>query len=130
MQANEHSMKKQYHGIAEVGSIEFQRRWCVNGTSEEYIVLNELVETTIYAAKHKATHPVLSRNLSESEKATLLEFHDRVDELFDEVPWNDPTVSIKKIVENSEAMKKIRQVANDCLRKLGVEYSIQELLAD
>ena len=130
MQADENNKKEQFQGIAEVGSIDFQRRWCVHGTSSEYILLNELIETTIYAAKHKATHPVLSKNLSESEKAVLIDFHDRVDELFDEVPWSDPAVSIEEIVENSEAMKRIRQVANDCLRKLGVEYSVEELLAD
>lgn len=92
--------------------------------------MNELIERTIYAVKHKAKHHVLSKNLSESEKAILIEFHDIVDELFDKVPWNDPTVSIEEIVENSEVMKKIRQVANDCLQKLGVEYSVEELLAD
>jgi hypothetical protein len=130
MQADENNKKEHYQGIAEVGSIDFQRRWCVHGTSSEYVLLNELIETTIYAAKHKATHPILSKNLSESEKAILVEFHDRVDELFDEVPWNDPAVSIEELIESSEAMKKIRQAANDCLRKAGVEYSVEELLAD
>jgi hypothetical protein len=124
------SSKRLLKNVALIGSLNYQRRWCVHGTSSEYVLLNELIETTIYAAKHKATHPILSKNLSESEKAILIDFHDRVDELFEEVPWSDPSVSIEEIVENNEAMKRIRQVANDCLRKLGVEYSAEELLAD
>jgi hypothetical protein len=130
MQAGENNKKEQFLGIALVGSIAYQRRWCVHSTPTEYVLLNELIETTIYAAKHKAMHPVLSKNLPVSEKGILIDFYDRVVELFDEVPWNDPAVSIEEIVESSEAMKRIRQVANDCLRKLGVEYSAAELLAE
>jgi hypothetical protein len=130
MQADKQNKKEQYRGIAEVGSIDFQRKWCVNGTAEEYVLLNELIETTIYSARHKATHPVLSKDFSESERAVLLDFHDRVDELFDDIPWNDPTASIEEIVENSEAMKKIRQAANDCLRQVQASFSVEELLAD
>lgn len=124
------SSKSLLKNIALVGSFDYQRKWCVDGTSSEYVLLNELIATTTHAAKHKATHPVLSKNLSESEKAILVDFHDRVDEIFDEVPWDDPAVSIEEIVDKSDAMKKIRQSANDCLRKLEIEYSIEELLAD
>lgn len=106
--------------FALIGSLDYQRKWCVHGTSSEYVLLSELIETTIYAVKHKATHPVLSKNLSESEKAILVDFHDSVDKFFDEVHWNDTSVSIEEIVDNSDAMKNIRQAANDCLRKLGV----------
>jgi hypothetical protein len=130
MLADENNKKQQFQGIAEVGSIDFQQRWCVHSTSAEYILLNELIETTIYAAKHKATHPVLSKNLAESEKASLLDFHDRVEQLFGDISWNDPTVSIEEIIENCKTMKNIRQAANDCLRKLGIEYTVEELLAD
>ena len=39
-------------------------------------------------------------------------------------------MSIEEIVENCEAMNRIRQTANECLLKLGVGYSAEELLAD
>jgi hypothetical protein len=47
--------------IARVGSIEYQRRWCVHGTADQYVLLNESLETTSYAAMHKATQLVLSK---------------------------------------------------------------------
>lgn len=122
--------KEQFRGIAEVGSIDFQRRWCIHGTAAEFILLDELIETTISAAKHRATHPVLSKPLSAEDKTILVDFHDRVEELSDQIPWNDSSVSIQEIVENNEAMIRIRDVANDCLLKLGIEYSVKELLAD
>ena len=57
MQPDTKSKKEYFRDIAEVGSIDFQRRWCVHGTSAEYILLSELIETTIQAAKLKATQP-------------------------------------------------------------------------
>ena len=54
--------------------------------------------TTWLACGHRHSKP------NESKNAILIDFHDRVEELFDEVPWNDPAVSIEEIVENRETM--------------------------
>lgn len=113
--------------IAIVGSIEYHRKWCIQGTRDEYLLLDEHIDRTMFAVKEYADH---SNQITAQERYALLLFHDRVDELFDAIPWNDPDVSIEEIVERNEAMKQIRQAANDCLRKLGVEYSTEELLAD
>lgn len=124
------SSKALLTNIALVGSVDYQRKWCVQGTSLEYVLLDELIDTTIYAVKHRSTHPVLSKNLSAREKAILLDFHDTVDALFGEVPWRNSAVSIEEIVENNAAMKSIRQAANNCLRMLGAEFSAEELSAE
>jgi hypothetical protein len=124
-------MPRRFISIGSLGSLAYQRRWCVNGTVETgWVDLYELVETTIHAAKHKATHPVLSTDLSVAQREALIRFHDRVDTLYGLIPWRDPSVSIADIVERNPAMQQIRDAANECLRELGVSFTEEELMED
>src|SRR5437867_806366 len=123
------SMKKTglLANIARIGSLDYQRRWCVHGTAEEYVLLEELIEPTIYAAKQKASHPVLSKNLTEQERVALFVFYRRMAELLGQIPWNDTTVSVEDIVEPDDAMEQIRKTANKCLNELRVSFTSAEL---
>lgn len=116
--------------IGQMASITYQERWVVNGTADEYVLLDELVETTIYEAKRQATHPATCGQYSEHERDALIRFCDRVDALYGLIPWRDPKVSIADIVERNEAMRQIRDAANQCLRELGVSFTEHELLND
>jgi len=116
--------------IAQLGSLPYQERWVVHGDATEYVLLDELIETTIYAARHRATHPVLSKDLCTAERDALVKFHDQVDELYGQIPWNNPQVSNADIVENNHAMRRIREVAQECLHSLGVQFTWEELAKD
>jgi hypothetical protein len=116
--------------IAQLGSITYQVRWVVNADANDYILLDELIETTIYAAKHWAMHPVLAKSLSFMEREALIRFHDRVTALFEQIPWEDPNVSIADIVENNQAMREIRGAALECLTSLGVHFTSEDLTDD
>jgi hypothetical protein len=116
--------------IAQVGSLPYQVRWVVNANADEYVLLDELIETTTYAAKHRATHPILSKNLSSMEREALIRFHERVMALYGEIPWNDPKVSIADIVEENQAMGEIRAAAQECLHALGVRFATSDLMND
>jgi hypothetical protein len=127
---NNHKRLDNFTNIGAIGSIEYQRHWCVNGTAKEYILLDELIETSIYAAKHCAAHPILSKSLSTEEREALIRFHDRVQELYTEIPWRDPKVSITEIVEHNSTMQQIRDAANECLRALGISYTTEQLMSE
>jgi hypothetical protein len=115
--------------IARIGNIDFQRRCVVNGTKEGgYINLFELIETTTYAAKHKATHPVLSKNLSPAERETLIQFHDHVDAIYGLIPWRDQTVTNADIVERDARMREVRDAANQCIQAIGISFTTEELM--
>lgn len=117
--------------IGAIGSIAWQRRWCINGTVQGgYAELDEYIETTIYEAKRQATHSTTSSRYSERDRETLIGFHDRVDALYGVIPWRDPNVSIADIVERNDTMQQIRDAANECLRALGVSFTEEELLND
>lgn len=73
---NQSLMHRRFISIGSLGSLGYQRRWCINGAVESgWVDLYELIETTIHAAKHKATHPVLSRDLSAAQREALTRFH-------------------------------------------------------
>lgn len=116
--------------IAQLGSLSYQVSWVVHGNAAEYVLLDELVETTAYAAKHTASDPLLSTSLSQTERDALITFHDRADELYELIPWHDPKVSIADIVERNQSMQQIRDAANECLRTLGITFSTEELMCD
>jgi hypothetical protein len=115
-------------GIAQVGSLEYQIRWIVNGNSAQYVLLDELIETTIHAAKHRAAHPILSQGSSDQERQAFLRFHDRVAELFARIQWQNR--SIAEIVEGDRNMEEIRIAARECLNALAVKSSVDEVMDD
>jgi hypothetical protein len=117
-----------FKNIGEIGSLDYQRWWSLNGTAEQYLLLDELIERTIHAARMRATDAILSKSLSAEQREALMQFHDRVNELYGSIPWRDPNVSMLEIVEGDPAMRQIRDAANACLRVLGVSYSTEELL--
>lgn len=116
--------------IGQIGSVTYQRRWVVNGSAEEYVLLDELIDTTIYEAKRQATYPTTRDRYSEQEREALIRFHDRVDPLCGLIPWRDPSVSVADIVERNRPMQQIRDAANECLQSLGVEFKTEELMRD
>jgi hypothetical protein len=116
--------------IAQLGSLEYQKRCVVEGTAAEYVLLDELIETTIYASQHHATHPTLREALSPQQRDALIHFHDRVDALYGLIPWRDPDVSIADIVERSRTMRQIRDAANECLGALGESFATDDFVND
>ena len=113
--------------LARIGSQQYQRKFCIHGTALEYCLLDELLETTMYAARHRATHPGLSGTLTDQERNALLKFHSRVNELIEQIPWQDSSVSIEQIVERNDAMRQVREAAGECLQSLHATFTLDEL---
>lgn len=116
--------------IGQLASFTYQKRWVVNGTADEFVLLDELIETTIYEAKRQATHPTTRGHYSDQEREAFVRFHARVDALYGLIPWRDTNVSIAEIVERNETMQQIRDAANECLTVLGVSFTDDELMND
>jgi hypothetical protein len=120
---------KRLRNIGRVASLEYQVRECLGGTAERYVLLDELLETTIYAAEHDASHPVLSRKWTADQQQALLAFARTASTLFDQIGWQDPNVSLTQII-HSQSMQRIREAADECLRRVGVCFTLEELLGD
>lgn len=111
--------------LARVSSLDYQQRFCIHGTVSEYCLLDELLDTTLFAIRQYADH---SNCVSQREKESLLRFHIVADEFADRIPWQDSKISIQQIVEH-DAMEGIREAANRCLRDLDATFSREELFA-
>lgn len=121
--------RKVLRDIARMASLDYQLRECLGGTAEHYVLLDELLETTIYAAEHDASHPVLSRKWKAEQEQALLGFARKASTLFEQSGWQDPKVSLGEII-HSHPMRQIREAADECLRRIGVSFTLEELLRD
>lgn len=115
--------------IGRVASLAYQERLCLQGTAEEYVLLDELVDTTVYAAQHDVTHPILSRKWTAEQKQAISDFARQAGELSDRIEWRNPEVSLAEITQ-SEPMRLMREAATECLRCVGVSFTLEELLRD
>lgn len=125
----EPSRLKRLRNIGRVASLEYQLRECIEGTAEHYVLLDELLETAIYAAEHDASHPVLSRKWTAVQQQALLAFARTASTLFDQIGWQEPNVSLTQVI-HSPSMQRIREAADECLRRVGVSFTLEELLCD
>ena len=116
--------------IARIGSLPFQEKACLQATSQEYVLLDELIETTLSRAELEVTNEVLATKWSQVERDALQEFVDRVNKLFDQIAWQDESLTLATIINEHRSMQMIRDAANACLRQVRANFSIEELLAD
>jgi hypothetical protein len=116
--------------IARIGSLTYQQKACLRGTPHEYVLLDELIETTISRATLEVTNDVLLMKWSLAERNALREFADRVEPLLDQIAWQDKGVPLENIVNEDQSMRKIRDAANECLSQVGTSFSLEQLLAD
>lgn len=116
--------------VARIGSQAYQEHECVQGTSEKYVLLDELLETTLSSLEHEITNEVLATKWSQVERDALRDFVDRVNHLFDQIAWQDESLTLASIVHEDPSMQMIRDAANECLRQVRASFSVEELLAD
>jgi hypothetical protein len=115
--------------IARIGSLPFQEKACLQGTSQEYVLLDELIETALSRVELDVTNEVLATKWSSVERDQLRGFVDRVNHLFDQIAWRDESLTLASIVNEDPSMKRIRESANECLIQLGAKFSTDELFA-
>lgn len=73
---------------------------------------------------------MLATKWSQEERDALQEFVDRVNNLFDQIAWQDESLTLATIINEHRSMQMIRDAANECLRQVRANFSIEELLAD
>jgi hypothetical protein len=120
---------KRLRDIGRVASLDYQVRECLSGTGKHHVLIDELIETTAYAAEHDASHPILSRKWTSEQKQALVTFAKEASELFDDIEWQNPGVPLDSII-HSRAMRLIRESADRCLRRIGVSFTLEELLRE
>lgn len=116
--------------IARIGSLPFQEVACLRATSEKYILLDELIETTLHRAELETNNKILAKKWSQAEQQALRIFIDSVGKFFEKIDWRNQTVSLAHILLEDPWMQMIREAANNCLNQLQIHFSLEELLID
>lgn len=116
--------------IARIGSLPFQKEACLQASSEEYLLLDELIETTISRAELEVSNDALAIKWSKVEQDALRAFADRVGNLFDKIAWQDESLTLARIINDDSIMQAIRDAANECLSQVHASFPAEELLAD
>jgi hypothetical protein len=111
--------------LARVASLEYQVRWCLNGTAQDYVLLDELLGDTLGAAERRTP----SKSWDEDQRQALQTFVREASHYFTQIKWHDESVSPEQII-HSTAMKEIRKAAHACLLGLGVLASLDELVSE
>ena len=94
------------------------------------MLLEELIETTLSLAELEVTNEVLKMKWSREERDSLRDFVDRANPLFDQIAWQDESLTLAKILYEDPGMQTIRDAANECLMQVRANFSVEELLVD
>jgi hypothetical protein len=114
--------------LGRLASIEFQRRLCVGGTKDEYILPSEILESTANTVQTTLTSPVLSKQFNAPQLAALREFLEVANAVAQAVAFDSESHSVEELVENNPDWRTLRTTAQKCLDVLGLKPSLDELL--
>ena len=114
--------------LGRLASIAFQRRLCVGGTKDEYILLSEILESAANTVQTALASPVLSRELDGAQLQSLCEFLEVANSTAPKIPFDDGSVSVEDLIETNPAWNMVRVSAQKCLDALGLRIKLEELL--
>lgn len=114
--------------LAQAASERFQMDFCVHGTPEHYVALNELLDATTTRIEWLLQHPkARTIVLTTSQRAALEAFEQSAQAVFTSIDWHDQTLSNEGIVRSPD-LQQLRGLAQRCLQEFGFNPTYQELL--
>jgi hypothetical protein len=115
--------------IGQLASLEYQQVFCTHGTKDQYVLLDELIETTLTRVDLETTHPQLSQKWNEQVLAALKSFSATVAIEYHRMPSLISVTSLETVVQSAE-MAVIRLESRKLLDAVGIQYSFDELASD
>jgi hypothetical protein len=113
--------------LGRLASAEFQRRYCVHGTTATYVLPSELLESAANGIEALLASPSLSEELSRVEITSLRELLEMIVVLGPRVPLDSDSISVEELVEKNPEWERIRAKATDCLSAFGLRVDFKEL---
>ncbi len=105
-------MKALLDHLARLASLPYQMRFIVSGTSNEYVLPEELLEV----AENRLALALASQgNLSEEQRGALNRLRRVMEAEGRSIPFDDQSMSNLDLVERNEAWRRIRTEAAQCL---------------
>jgi hypothetical protein len=114
--------------LGSLASRELQVRFCVHGTKSEYLLPTDILSDSVSAVRFALSMHDRASSFSHHEIEALQSFLSIVEEVGPEIPFDTPGVSNTELILNNFAWNQVREAAQNCLRDLGMEVSLGDLL--
>lgn len=115
--------------ITPLASLKYQRRYIVHGDRDEYVLIEELIDSAIGTITTVLKNTRFSQSLSQEQLESIKLLFEKLEENSEQIPINDTSVSTEEVVERSVGLSVIRDQAVQCLRVFDYDLSSWEAVA-
>jgi hypothetical protein len=113
--------------LGRLASIEYQRRFCIGATKDEYVLLDEILESAANTAQVVLGSAVLSKHFTPKELASIRDFLDVADDMAKIIPFDSQPVDL--LIEDNDDWKGVCDAAQRCPDELALTPSLADLSA-
>jgi hypothetical protein len=105
--------------LCRLASVAYQTRYVTHGTSEEYVLPEELLDSTCSIIETTLKSDILIQSLKNDEAQELSHVLTVLRRLQKDIPLNEPTVSNYDLIQKNASWLKARNLAQKALEVLG-----------
>jgi hypothetical protein len=105
--------------LSRLASAPYQMKYIVHGTSEEYVLPEDLIDSASSIIQTTLSSSILRKSLSQSEQQELFALLTRLRELEKKIPFNDESVSNYDLVQNNPFWGEARSRSKEFLEAAG-----------
>lgn len=114
-------MKKLLSSLATIASVEYQKKYIINGTKDEYLLPEDIFEEAVGSLRVVLGNEILNQKYSLEQKQKMQNLFELMKELGPKIPFNDEKVSNEDLVLRNNHWVRIRSEVILLLHELGVE---------
>lgn len=111
--------------LGRLASIEYQKRFCIGATKEEYVLLDEILESAANTAQVLLDSGVLSKKFTSKELASVQDFLDVVNGLGPDIPFDSQPNDL--LINDNNDWRSVCDAAQKCLDELALMPALEEL---
>lgn len=119
-------MNKIYECLAKLASINYQIRFIINGTIDNYVLPEELIEDFISRTNTILNNQIMTGGFSHKTLQDLNEINLEIKKFSKSIGFNNSDVSNKEIIFTNSNWNKIREISNDFLKKNNFDLDLWE----
>jgi hypothetical protein len=105
--------------LGRLASVAYQTKYIIHGTTEEYVLPDELLDSACSIIETTLNSEVLRKSLSQNELRELSVLLIKLRELQQKVPFNEASVSNYELVHENSSWLEVRSLAQKALEVMG-----------
>lgn len=111
--------------LGRLASVEYQKRFCIGAVKEEYVLLDELLESAANTAQVVLGSVILSKQFTTKELESIQGFLDVANTLARTIPFDAQPIA--QLIESNDNWRSVCDAARSCLDDLALKPVLTEL---